>query len=151
MSTVVCDCISDKQLKNFNKAFNHYAKHNNDVLRPEDLSKAFKMIGIRPTQEELDDMLNEIGADQPIDFIEFVICIYYFLRAADTQEELINAFKIFDTKKEGKLPVATITSILTSLKHPVSQALIDELIAQLDTDKSHMIDYAQMIRLMRPN
>lgn len=149
--SVVCSCLSDNQLKSFKKAFTHYSRQNNGILKPEDLQKALKMVGIRPTEEEITEMRNEIGPDTPIDIVEFVICIYYFLRAADTQEELINAFKIFDKKKEGKLPTATIQQILSSLKHPVSQPLIQEMITQLDKDGSHMIDYAEMIRLMRPN
>lgn len=147
----VCACLSDQQLKSFKRAFNHYAKNNNGILKPEDLSKALKMVGIRPTEDEINEMIGEIGQDNPIDIVEFTICIYYFLRAADSQEELIQAFKIFDKKKQGKLPVATITQVFSSLKHPVSQPLIQELISQLDKDGSHMIDYAEMIRLMRPN
>ncbi|EAY00901.1 EF hand family protein [Trichomonas vaginalis G3] len=151
MSEEVCACLTNNQLKSFKKAFNHYSRQNNGILKPEDLPKALKMVGIRPTDEEIQEMIEEIGTDNPIDIVEFTICIYYFLRAADTQEELINAFKIFDKKKQGKLPTATIQQILTSLKHPVSQPLIQELISQLDKDGSHMIDYAEMIRLMRPN
>ena len=151
MSDVPCACLTDQQLRSFKKAFMHYAKNTNKILTPEDLPKALKMVGIRPTEQEIAEMLDEIGPDAPIDIVEFVICIYYFLRAADTQEELIDAFKIFDTKKTGKLPVATIQQILSSLKHPVSQPLIDELIGQLNKDGSNMINYADMIRLMRPN
>ena len=150
MEHVPCECLSDQQLKSFKKAFMHYAKNPEHTLSKEDFPKAFKMIGLRPTDAEIQEMLDEIGDDQPIDIVEFVISIYYFLRAADTQEELIDAFKIFDTKKTGKLPVATIQQILSSLKHPVSQPLIDELIGQLNKDGSNMIDYADMIRLMRP-
>jgi calmodulin len=148
--SVPCECLSDKQLKSFKKAFMHYAKKTDGILKNEDFPKALKMVGIRPTDEEIEEMLDEIG-DIPIDIVEFIICIYYFLRAADTQEELINAFKIFDTEKKGKLSVARIRDILTSLKHPVSQPLIDELVNQLNKDGSNMIDYAEMIRLMRPN
>ena len=148
---IPCACLSDKQLRSFKKAYAHYSKNSERLLKPEDFGKALKMVGIRPTNEEIKEMLDEIGANNPINLIEFTICIYYFLRAADTQEELINAFKIFDTKKTGKLPVKTIHQILASLKHPVPQPHIDELTTQLDKDGSHMIDYAAMIRLMRPN
>ena len=149
MSSDPLSCISDDQLRSFKKTFNHFAKKGE--MKPEDLPNAFKMLGIKPTDDEIREMLEEIGNETPIDLIEFTICVYYFLRGADSQEELINAFKIFDKKNEGKLPAATITKILTSLKHPVSQQLIDDTLKQLDTDGKHMIDYAEMIRMMRPN
>ena len=151
MDQVPCSCLTDQQLKSFKKAFMHFAKNQEHLLTPEDLPKAFKMCGLRPTDDEIKEMLEEIGEENPIDIVEFIICIYYFLRSADTQEELIDAFKIFDTKKTGKLPEGTIRQILSSLKHPVSPQLIDELINQLNKDGSNMIDYADMIRLMRPN
>ena len=93
----------------------------------------------------------EIGDENDIDLIEFTICIYYFLRAADSQEELINAFKIFDKDQTGKLPVNQVKEILASLKHPVSTSLVNEVLKQVPADRNNMVNYADMIRLMRPN
>lgn len=150
MESVPCECLTDRQLISFQKAFNHYADSGTFSISKEDFPKALKMVGIRPSESEIREMIDEIGEENPIDLCEFIICIYYYLRGADTQEELIKAFKIFDTKNEGKLPSTTITQILLSLKHPVSKTLINELISQLN-DGSNMIDYAKMICLMRPN
>ena len=141
--------LSDKQLKSYKKVFNEFASNN--ILKKEDLPKAFAKVGIRPTKEEITDMLEEIGDENDIDLIEFTICIYYFLRAADSQEELINAFKIFDKDQTGKLPVNQVKEILASLKHPVSTSLVNEVLKQVPADRNNMVNYADMIRLMRPN
>ena len=147
----VCECFTDQQLKNFTKVFRQFSKSGGGVITPEDFPKALKKIGIRATADEIQEMLNEIGEENPIDVIEFIISAYYFLRAADSQDELIRAFQIFDTKNTGKIPANTIYQILSNLKHPIEKPVIDEIIGQLDQDGSHMIDYAQMIRMMRPN
>ena len=144
------ECLSDQQIKNYNKAFISYADKNTGTIKPGDFEKVLRKIGIRPTKEEISDMLNEIGEDNPIDFVEILISIYYYLRAADTQEELIKAFKIFDTKGNGKISIKTINHILSNLKHPVSQEVIDQVVNDLDKDGSHMIDYAEMIKLLHP-
>ena len=74
--------------------------------------------------------------------------IYYFLRGADTREELIKAFAVFDKDKDGLIDVQTAKDILTNLKHPVPEEQVDELMKKLD--QNGKIDYAQMICELRP-
>ena len=105
------------------------------------------MVGIVPTQEELRAMLTEIN-NEDVSISDFILVSYYFLRGADTRDELIRAFAVFDEDNDGKIDVETIRNILANLRHPVPKEQIDEIVAKLEKDGA--IDYAEMIRELRP-
>lgn len=145
----VCECFSDDQLRSFRRAFNHFDRKKNDNMDFDDLPKALKLVGIIPTRDELQSMKQDVG-DSPLDLLEFISLIYYFLRGADTKEELIRAFSVFDEDHDGKIPVNEATQILSNLKHPVPQEQINEIMQTLDKNDDHLIDYARMIEILRP-
>ena len=82
------------------------------------------------------------------DFPGFVSIIYFFLRATDTQEELIRAFASFDADHDGKIPTDLMSDILTNLKHPIPKEKADELLQQFNDDNG-LVDYKQFIKRVR--
>lgn len=145
----VCECFTDDQLRSFRRAFKHFEQNKSGIINFEDLPKALKLVGISPTQEELKGMKTDLG-DSQLDLLEFISLIYYFLRGADTREELIRAFSVFDKDHDGKIPIDEAKQILANLKHPVPNEQIEEVMIQLNNGNDNLIDYAQMIKLLRP-
>ncbi|KAK8885570.1 Calmodulin-like protein 4 [Tritrichomonas musculus] len=145
----VCECFSDDKLRSFRRAFKHYEQKKSGILNFEDLPKALLLVGISPTSEELNGMKADLG-DAELDLLEFISLIYYFLRGADTTEELIRAFSVFDRDHDGKIKADEARKILANLKHPVPKEQIEEVLAQLRNDDDDLIDYAEMIKSLRP-
>lgn len=141
------DVITRDQLRSFKRAFDHCDKNHDGQLTQEELVSALKIVGIVPTQEDLRSMLHEVKSEEA-SIEDFILVAYYFLRGADTREELIKAFAVFDEDGDGKIDVETIRNILANLRHPVPKDQIDEIVAKLEKDGA--IDYAEMIRELRP-
>ena len=59
--------------------------------------------GAEPNKAELQDMINEVDADGngTVDFPEFLSLMTRKIKDADTDEELIEAFKVFDRDGNG--------------------------------------------------
>ena len=59
-------------------------------------------LGLNPTPEELNEIVNDIDkdGDGDIDFGEFLRLMSTKLKDAQTEEELLEAFKVFDTKNK---------------------------------------------------
>ena len=59
-------------------------------------------LGLNPTPEELNEIVNDIDkdGDGDIDFSEFLRLMSTKLKDAQTEEELLEAFKVFDTKNK---------------------------------------------------
>ncbi|OHT01607.1 Calmodulin [Tritrichomonas foetus] len=116
-----------------------------------DLPKALKAIGIVITTEDFINIQNTVIADEQacIDLPEFISIIYYFLRATDTQEELIRAFAVFDNDHDGKIPIDAMTQILTNLKHSIPKDKVEGILNEMKDDDD-MIDYKALIKRLRP-
>jgi calmodulin len=146
--TQPCPCLTDEQLRRFKSVFIHHAGSDGQTVPRNIFPQALRDVGIVPTREELDAMLQDIHEDS-LDLIDFVILIYYFLRGADTTEEVIRAFAVFDRDGDGLIPVDTAKEVLLHLKHPVQEDRVNQVLAALRRD-DELIEYAKMIAELRP-
>ena len=108
------------------------------------------VLGQNPSEAELQDMVNEVDLDGngTIEFDEFLFMMSRQMREGDTEEEIIDAFRVFDKDGDGKITAAELTHIMKNLGEPLSQEECDEMIAQTDTNKDGIIDYAEFVHLM---
>ena len=63
MSNKVSRCISDEQLRSFRRAFEHYDKDSDGIVDEKGFRQALSMVGICPTEEELNSMKEDISSN----------------------------------------------------------------------------------------
>ena len=66
------------------------------------MRQVIQKLGMNPTEEELTEIVNDIDkdGDGDIDYEEFLRLMSTKLKDAQTEEELLEAFKVFDTKNK---------------------------------------------------
>jgi calmodulin len=101
-----------------------------------DLGTVMRSLGQNPTDAELQDMINEVDADGQgmIDFPEFLSLQARKMKDTDTEEELIEAFKIFDRDGNGFISAAELRHVMTNLGEKLTDEEIDEMIREADVD-----------------
>ena len=62
----------------------------------------------------------------------------------DRPDKMIAAFREFDREKKGKIPVATMSKVLTSLGDKLTADELKEFITE--ADQGGMIDYEHFVR-----
>ncbi|KAG1366341.1 putative Calmodulin [Cocos nucifera] len=74
-----------------------------------------RSLGQYPIEAELQDMINEVDADQngAIDFHEFLNLMACKVKNTDSEEELREAFKVFDRDQNGSISAAEFRNVLT--------------------------------------
>merc|ERR1712048_1539796 len=94
------------------------------------------MGGQNPTEPELQDMINEVDADGngTIDFPEFLSLQARKMKDTDTEEELIEAFKVFDRDGSGLISVAELRHVMSNLGEKITDEEMDEMIREVDID-----------------
>jgi Ca2+-binding EF-hand superfamily protein len=148
------ECFSDQQLFAFRKEFERCDSDHDGLLTPEEFERALRYLGHTPIPADLEEMYKDLRfeggprAQQRIDLVSFIKLLYYYLRAADTTDDLIRAFAVFDQSRDGTLTIDDATYILTHLRTPVPEHHIAEMIGRLR--RGDRINYAEMIREMRP-
>lgn len=144
--TRVSKVLTASQVHAFKQAFDGHVENDNTLSRTE-FAEALKMVGIIPTADELQAMLDDIATER-ITLLDFISVIYHFLRECDTQDELIRAISVFDRDGDGKIDVDTAISVLTNLRHPIQNRKIDDVIARIREDD--LIDCVKLVRELKP-
>ena len=74
-------------------------------------------------------MINEVDADGigTLDFPEFLSLMARKMKDSDTQEELKEAFKVFDKNNDGYLSLRELTHLITNLGERMSEDEVEAM------------------------
>jgi Ca2+-binding EF-hand superfamily protein len=133
--------------ENFKNAFDAFDDNRDDVVSVEVLGKLLRAVGFNPRPDEVEDMIEDIGA--PVfDFNSFLYIVSLHAREADPEAELVDAFRVFDKTGSGLLKTDTVRQILRNLKEPFTDDQIDELLGRADVDAADSVRYEDFVTLM---
>ncbi|RNJ55599.1 hypothetical protein D7B24_008384 [Verticillium nonalfalfae] len=126
--------------------------HTSDIS-PSELQIAMKSLGLKPSLEEVKEMIKEIDTDGDgrIDFDEFLEIMAAPARpVGSTENELVAAFEVFDKDGSGSVSSSELRSVLISLGQKHTDDEIDEMVKHADLDGNGSIDYHEFVQLMAP-
>ena len=118
------------------------------TITTKELGTVMRSLGQNPTEAELQDMINEVDADGngTIDFPEFLTMMARKMRDTDSEQEIKEAFKVFDRDNNGFISAAELRHVMTNLGERLTEQEVDEMIREADVDGDGQIDYAGMCR-----
>ena len=70
------------------------------------------------------------------------------MRDSDSEEELIEAFKIFDRDGNGLISADELLHVMISLGENTNMEEIEDLIKEADLDGDGFINYEEFVRLI---
>ena len=76
-----------------------------------------------------------------IEFPEFLTMMVRKVKAPDTQEELINAFKMFDYDENGFISAQQLCHVMMNIGEKLTMTEMTEMIKQAGVDKHGQINY----------
>merc|ERR1712123_33730 len=80
------------------------------------------------------DMINEIDADGngTVDFPEFLTMMARKMKDTDSEEEIREAFRVFDKDGNGFISAAELRHVMTNLGEKLTDEEVDEMIREAD-------------------
>ncbi|KRX11001.1 hypothetical protein PPERSA_03059 [Pseudocohnilembus persalinus] len=141
--------LTPEQIKEFKEHFRLFDKDNDGSISTKELGEVMKSLGQKPTELELQEMVNEIDQDGNglIDEEEFCKLMAKKMKDTDTEEELIEAFKVFDHDQTGKIDIDELKFGLMNLGERLPKELVDEITKIADNGEGY-IDYEEFVRMM---
>ncbi len=94
-------------------------------------------------------MINEVDADGngTIDFPEFLTMMARKMKDSDSEEEILEAFKVFDKDGNGFISAAELRHIMTNLGEKLTDEEVDEMIREADVDGDGQINYEEFVKV----
>ena len=143
--------FDEEQIETFKDIFSQFDKDGDGTLATKYVGTIMRSLGQSPTEEELHYIICKVDADRSgfMDFSEFVAMMANHMKEEiDTKEDICKAFKEFDHKGNGTIPVQELKLILTSMGEALSEDEVDELIKQADHNKDGKIHYEEFVNKM---
>ena len=95
-------------------------------------------------------MINEVDADGngTIDFPEFLSLMARKMKDTDTEEELIEAFKVFDRDGNSFISAVELRHVMTNLGEKLTDEEVDEMIREADVDGDGQPNYEEFVKMV---
>lgn len=142
--------LSEEKLVELRCAFDLFDNDNDGKIDPAELGKAIQKMGQKLTEDDLKEMIKEVDSDYngTIEFSEFVQLMESKMKDNDSEEEIFEAFKIFDKKGNGHITKNDIKNVMSSLHEPLAQEEVDELMKTWDLDKDGYLNFEEFKNMM---
>ena len=104
--------FSEKDIDEFRQCFKLYAPEGH-VTSPDKLGFIMRSLNIKPTLSELKAYFIKHKKEGIVDFAEFLDILHVHLQTEHAAQEILNAFRIFDTRKTGYISTKDLKFLLT--------------------------------------
>jgi len=151
--------LTDKQKEEFRAAFDIFVEDSEDgTISTKELGKVLRMLGQNPSEEELQEMVDEVDEDGSgtIDFEEFTEMMAKQLAAEALEQiperpekELAEAFRIFDKNNDGYLDFNELKEVIETFDEKFEDWEIRKFINEADKNDDEQMDYEEWIDIMK--
>jgi len=149
----MADELSKDQVVMLRKAFDMFDKEKKGVINTNMVATILRSLGQTFEENDLKDLIDEIDSDGSgeLEFEEFTGLAAKFLGEEDAeamQQELREAFRLYDKEGNGYINVSDLREILRALDDAVGEDELDEMITEIDTDGSGTVDFDEFLEMM---
>ncbi|CAL0328089.1 unnamed protein product [Lupinus luteus] len=144
------DVLSEEQILEIKEAFGFFDKDGDGCITVEDLAIVIRSLDQNPSEEEVQNMINEVDADGngTIEFVEFLNLMAKKFKETDVEEDLKEAFKVFDKDQDGYISATELRHVMINLGEKLSDEEVKQMIKEADLDGDGQVNYDEFAKLM---
>merc|ERR1711981_1081214 len=153
MGTIVMgkNQLSEKQIAEMREAFDLFDSDGGGTIDINELTTAMTALGFEPKKGEIKKMVDDLDKDSDgtIDWDEFMILMGGKMSEKDAKDDMIKAFKLFDTEGTGRITFKNLEAVAKELNDNATKADLQGMIAEADTDGSGDITESEFLAVMK--
>ncbi|OAY83323.1 Calmodulin-like protein 11 [Ananas comosus] len=95
-------------------------------------------------------MIREVdgNGNGTIEFGEFLILMSKKMKEINSDEELKEAFKVFDRDENGFISATELRNVMINLGEKMTDEEVEEMIKEADEDGDGLVNYQEFVRMM---
>ncbi|XP_059470603.1 troponin C [Neocloeon triangulifer] len=143
----------DQKMQMLRKAFQMFDTTKSGTIDTLKISTILNTLGQAYDDNELNALVeeNDPEGSGKVNFETFCTIAIHFLEEEDAeamQEELKEAFRLYDREGNGYITTATLREILAALDDKLTSDDLDGIITEIDTDGSGTVDFDEFMEMM---
>ncbi|CAD6206422.1 unnamed protein product [Miscanthus lutarioriparius] len=142
--------FTEEEIAAFKEVFALFDKNSDGFITSEELGTVTKSLGQNLTGNELQDMIMEVDADGngTIEFPEFLNLMAHKLKDTDSEEEVKEAFEMFDKDQDGYISAAELRDMMANLGEQQTDEEVKGMIREADTNGDGLVSYDEFKQRM---
>ena len=143
--------LTEMEIALYKEAFQIFDKHSEGYISSNELGTIMSSLGFNISDEDLNEITNIYDNEQNnnmIDFISFLEIISKKKENIYKEEDLIDAFRIFDKEGNGKISSKELLYVMMSSGEDLNENYIKELINESSMEHDEFIDYQKFVKLL---
>ena len=143
--------LTEEQIADIKDAFTMFDKNGDGCITTQELGTVMRTLGQDPTEEELQDMINEVDQDGSgsIEYPEFQTLMARKLKDTDSHEELLEVFKVFDRDGNGYITKQELIQVMTNLGEKMCDEEIEEMVREATNEVDGHVNFDQFVKMAR--
>lgn len=147
------DELPPDQIQILKSAFNSFDREKTGSISTDTVEEILRLMGQPFNRQTLEEMIEEVDEDKSgrLEFEEFIILAAKFIIEEDEEalgKELKEAFRLYDKEGNGFIPTSCLKEILRELDDQLSDADLDGMIQEIDSDGSGTVDFDEFMEMM---
>eukprot|EP00092_Neocalanus_flemingeri_P017543 GFUD01018981.1.p1 GENE.GFUD01018981.1~~GFUD01018981.1.p1 ORF type:complete len:197 (+),score=79.41 GFUD01018981.1:114-704(+) len=135
--------ISDEEIENYKQMFMMFDKDGDGTVSTKELGAVMRSIGSNPTEEELEEMIDNADADGSgtVDFQEFVELMIKREAEKETEEDLKQAFRVLDKDGSGSISSSELKFVMNKIGVVFTNDELLEMVMEADINGDELISF----------
>jgi len=144
------DYLPESKLKEFQEAFELYDKDRDGHITIKELTAVLRTTNSDITHDQIQSIISQADTTGTgkLNLEDFVNLMSNYYSELDCEEEVINAFRVFDKEGKGTIPSNELKHVMTTLGDKLTNEEVDEMIREADTNGDGIICYEDFVRAM---
>ena len=137
----ILENLTDEQIAEFKEAFQIFDKDGDGSITTKELGTVMRSLGQNPSGDEIRQMLSDVDEDksETIDCKEFLGLMAKKMKENDSEDELIEAFKVFDRDGNGKISAHELRYVTLSSGEDLTEQDIQEMVLEAEMEMDLLI------------
>ncbi|KAJ9470792.1 Calmodulin [Diplonema papillatum] len=146
----MADKLTPEQFEDYKEAFNIFDRQGKGTITLSQFGTLLRSLGLNPPEIEFDGLVRAVDRDGSgtIDLNEFLTLMSSRQHDIDTEEEIKEAFRVFDKDANGYISAAELRHLMTNLGEKQTDEEVSAMMQEADVDGDGLINYEEFVRLL---
>ena len=145
------DNLTEMEIAEYKEAFQIFDKHGEGAISTKELGTIMRSLGLNPSDEDIKEITDIFDNDKNnnlIDFNSFLFIMAKRKNDIDKEEDLLDAFRVFDKENNGKILARELRYVMMSSGEDLNENDIEDMIHEARAENEEYIDYHKFVKIM---